>query len=629
MELRIVCNQCSAEYRVSDEKLRSSPKRFKCKRCDQEIVLKPGPDGVEATGGSIRSPFAAEFKSRFGNFSDLKRMASGGMGDIYLAKLGGVEGFEREVVLKVLHPHLARDDSFAKAMVDEAKLTVLLHHPNIVQMYNLEKSGELLYCVMEYVPGSSLAVVQRSYRKKGATIPLKMAVYIAIETLGGLAHAHEMTDRSGKSLGIVHRDVSPQNLLVTREGWVKIIDFGIAKAATRMTQTAPGMIKGKFAYMAPEQFKGSSDHRVDLFAMGVVLWETLAGVRLFHSSTDVDTLHKVLHMDPPPISLTRSEIPKDLDAILKKAMAKEPNQRYSSAKEFRTDLLKFVAPASPEDLRASVDIDAESVKEVDESLKTRADSTFRDITPVVDAGLTQAYPALGSPPKTSSLRKVLWTGLVLTLLAGLGAGYFWGLPLLRPDKPSTPDAGIALTGGQPDASVDAGVMAQAADPGQAAVAKALVDAGSGAAKDAPRRKPKIAKWKPKPPKRPKTSKKVTNLTRRGVEKVLRRNGLRLQGCADTHLPRHGENQDVSLVLGFTIGGDGKVEKASLNPPKLESTAFGKCMLAKVRSIKFPRHLDRNVSVSFPLKFQAVAKQERRASNGRAGVRDSFPCYVGC
>jgi predicted Zn finger-like uncharacterized protein len=600
MELRIICNQCSAEYRVSDEKLQENAKRFSCKRCDQEIILKPGPDGVEATGGSIKSPFAAEFKSRFGNFSDLKRMASGGMGDIYLAKLGGAEGFEREVVLKVLHPHLARDDSFAKAMVDEAKLTVLLHHPNIVQMYNLEKSGELLYCVMEYVPGKSLAVVQRAYRKKGATIPVQMAVYIAIESLAGLAHAHDMTDRNGKSLGIVHRDISPQNLLVTKEGWVKIIDFGIAKAATRMTQTAPGMIKGKFAYMAPEQFKGASDHRVDLFAMGVVLWETLAGVRLFHSSTDVDTLHKVLHMDPPPISLTRSEIPKELDAILKKSMTKDPNQRFGSAQEFRSELLRFISPATPEDLRAAVDIEAEGVEEMDESVKTRADAAFRDITPVVEQGLTQAYPALDQPYKRRRARKILWTALAFVLLAGLGAGVYWGLPLLKSNDSPTPDAGALLP------AVDAGVVAQAKDAGL--VAKPA-DTGVKQSKDEGKKKPepRVAQVRKIPTRKPPRKPKVIKLTRRGVEKILRRNGGRLQGCADTHLPRHGGGADVSLVLGFTIMSSGKVEKANLKPVKLESTPFGKCMLARVRKIKFPRHLEKSVTVSFPLKFQAIKR----------------------
>jgi predicted Zn finger-like uncharacterized protein len=591
MELRIVCGKCETEYRISDEKLEKKATKFACKKCGQTIITRPGSEGIEVEGASIKSPFEKGPPSQFGKFRDLKRLASGGMGDVYLAKLGGAEGFERDMVLKVLHPHLAKDQSFAQAMVDEAKLTVLLQHPNIVQMYNLEKTGELLYCVLEYVPGKSLSAIQRIYRRKGGTIPLPMAIYIIAEALEGLGYAHELTDRHGQPLHIAHRDISPQNILVTKDGWVKIIDFGIAKAATRITQTRPGMIKGKFAYMAPEQLKGESDHRADLFAMGVTLWETLAGVRLFHSTTDVDTLQKVLHMDPPPIHLTHPDIPKELDAILARALQKNPEKRYQSAREFRDDLLRFMAPATKEEMRAAVDIEASALGDrLVSDLPTGEASG--DLTPVADFGIVRKV-------KSRSRRK-LWILVALLLLAGGGAAAWFGIPWLgAPEEAGadagTPgmDAGVAVA--EPGDPETATADRQAEEPAGAAVA------GAGDAGDAGE---KVAGVKPPRPRLP----PAVKLTREGINQVLRRYGARLQECADTHLTQESVGQDVSLKLDFSIGSTGRVIRVGLDPQKIESTGFGRCLISRVKRIKFPRHVDKSVSISFPLKFRVVKQK---------------------
>jgi serine/threonine-protein kinase len=588
MELRIVCSKCETEYRISDEKLEKKATKFACKKCGQRIVTRPGTDGIEVEGAAIKSPFEKGPPSQFGKFRDLKRLASGGMGDIYLAKLGGAEGFEREMVLKVLHPHLAKDKSFAQAMVDEAKLTVLLQHPNIVQMYNLERTGELLYCVLEFVPGKTLSAIQRVYRKKGGTIPLPMAIYIIAESLEGLGYAHELTDRHGEPRHIVHRDISPQNILITREGWVKIIDFGIAKAASRMTQTRPGMIKGKFAYMAPEQLKGESDHRADLFAMGITLWETLAGVRLFHSTTDVDTLQKVLHMEPPPIHLTHADIPKEMDAILARALDKHPEKRYQTAREFKTDLLQFMAPMTKEEMRATVDIEASTLgDQVIKDLPT-GDVTS-DLTPVADYGVVRK--ARAKP------RNKLLIPMAAVLLAGLGAAAFFGLPLLTgPDKEQA-DGGTEKAGVVAEAPKDAGVAAaQPSDPIPAPADKPAEEPPKPA--DAGK---KVAVVKPPKPKLPPAIK----LAHEDVNKRLRRYGARLQNCADTHLTQESSGQDISLKLNFTIASTGRVTQVGLEPRSLESSKFGRCLISRVKRIKFPRHVDKSVSISFPLKFRVV------------------------
>lgn len=585
MELRIVCGKCETEYRISDEKLEKKATRFACKKCGQQIITRPSTGGIEVEGGSIKSPFEKGPPSQFGQFHDLKRLASGGMGDVYLAKLGGAEGFEREMVLKVLHPHLAKDQSFAQAMVDEAKLTVLLQHPNIVQMYNLEKTGELLYCVLEYVPGKTLSAVQRIYRKKGGTIPLPMAVYIISQSLEGLGYAHELTDRHGEPRHIVHRDISPQNILVTKDGWVKIIDFGIAKAATRITQTRPGMIKGKFAYMAPEQLKGESDHRADLFAMGVTLWETLAGVRLFHSTTDVDTLQKVLHMNPPPIHMTHPDIPGEMDRILTKALDKNPTRRYQTAREFKADLIEFIAPKTADQLRASVDIEAECLGA---GLTPPSDIRSEDdLTPVVDFDAVKK--------QIGRSRRWLWISLVLLVLAGGGAGAWFGIPLLGHTDEGATDAGVVTKTEEP-VQKDAGVATASAD-------RSEPDAGKAADQAADKGKT-VAVVKPPKPRLPPPIK----LTRQDINKVMRRRGARLQDCADTHLTQADTGGDVALTLDFTIAQSGKVTRTRLIPEKIQSTDFGRCLLKRIKRIKFPRHVDKNVSISFPLKFRVVKQK---------------------
>ncbi len=577
MELLVICGKCDAEYKIPQEKFKG-PSRFKCKTCGQEIFLLPDGDDVKITGGWSKSPFETSTPKRLGKFHDLERIAGGGMGEIYLAKMGGAEGFEREVVLKVLHPHLARDEDFAKAMVDEAKITVLLNHPNIVQVFNLEKTGDLLYCVMEFVSGMSLAEVQRKYRRKGGTISVPMAIYIIAEALEGLFYAHNLKDRQGDSLEIVHRDISPHNIMVTEDARVKIIDFGIAKAASRMSQTRPGTIKGKFAYMAPEQLRGASDHRVDLFAMGVVLWETIAGVRLFHSSTDVDTLQKVLHLEPPALSMSRPEIPRNLDVILNKSLAKNPEERYQTARQFKAALLEFVAPTTIDQLRDTVDIEAACLGE---GAAGPGEDVDFETTPAVGTDMfdaktrADAIPMPSAPvgPQSKS-RAWLWTGLSVILLGGLGAGAWWGLGLKDHFMDGNTDAGVI--------AVPTGVDGGDGGPGDGAQTAMLGDGG----KDAGRVRPRPIK-----------------LTRAVVKKVLLRHGAQLQRCADDHIAKLRAKRDVKIVLEFSIAASGRVQDAKVSPAKYKSTAFGRCLAKRVRRLKFPRHKGPTMEIGFPLTFQ--------------------------
>ncbi|MBN2494550.1 MAG: zinc-ribbon domain-containing protein [Deltaproteobacteria bacterium] len=602
MALRIGCQKCNAEYKLPDEKIPDRPSRFACQRCGQEIILVPGANGVEVSGGKVLSEQRLDLPDRFGQFFDLQRLASGGMGDVYLAKQGGTEGFEREVILKVLHQHLAREERFVQAMVDEAKLTVTLNHPNIVQMFNLERIDNQLCCVMEYVPGKALSAVMRSFRRKGGRMPVHMALYITHQVLEGLAYAHELKDKQGEPLHIVHRDISPQNIMVTKDGWVKVIDFGIAKAASRLTHTRTGTVKGKFAYMAPEQYEGKVDQRADIWAVGVVLWESLAATRLFRGKSDAATMQRVLSMTPPPVHSVRPDCPEAIDEVLVRALTKDPKDRYQSARNFKNDLLKAVMPITLDEMRDSIDIDAESLGE-DRSDALADQLQFDSTTPPslefgtgsmeTSDGPTRSYEVIdesAARPTRPAWMRVAGLGvLALLLAAGASFGVIYGLPWLR-DKTDRDGDGPGPRVEAPDAGEADGASAPPADtgPSPADESPQAADTGSSPGADSQ----KIAYQRP------------IKLSRERIERTLRRYGGALQRCADKNLSKDGKT-DVKLKLRFSVARNGAVEHVQIQPRDIEPTAFGRCLLGQVKRIRFPRHRDKSVSISIPLQFKVV------------------------
>ena len=269
-----------------------------------------------------------------GRYELLHEIATGGMATVYLGRARGVAGFERVVAIKCCHPHLRGDEEFATMFLDEARLAARIHHPNAVSTLDVGDE-EALYLVMEYIEGDRLSGLIKAAAKKGEVIPLAIAARIMVDVLSGLHAAHELTDAQGKALSIVHRDVSPQNVLVGVDGTARITDFGIAKAEARATVTRDGQVKGKMSYMAPEQL-GSSNvtRRADIYSAGVVFWESLTGRRLFRAETDVETLNMVLHGVVPKPSRVVPELPPELDAIVQKALERDPEKRYATAADF-------------------------------------------------------------------------------------------------------------------------------------------------------------------------------------------------------------------------------------------------------------------------------------------------------
>lgn len=292
----------------------------------------------------------------FGKYYLVDKIATGGMAEIFKAKTFSHGGFENLLVIKRILAHLGENEDFVDMFIDEAKVSVALQHPNIVRIYDFGKILDNYFIAMEYLEGKDVRNVLRKLARRRQFFPVEYAVYVAIEACKGLHHAHTKTDLHGQPYGIVHRDVSPSNLLVSYDGHVKVADFGIAKAESNAYNTRDGVLKGKFEYMSPEQARGDPiDHRSDIFSLGIILYEMLTGRRLFKTDSDTATLEKIKAVDIYPPSSLNSRIPQPLEYIVLKALARDREDRYQTAAELQEDLQDFLFPATSDSVCASLD----------------------------------------------------------------------------------------------------------------------------------------------------------------------------------------------------------------------------------------------------------------------------------
>ena len=280
---------------------------------------------------------------KFGRYILLDRINVGGMAEVFRGKMQGVQGFERMVALKRILPNIAADPDFIEMFVDEAKLAVQLQHANIAQIFDLGQVDDTYYIAMEYVSGTDLRSMWDRARQRNRLLPIAMSCHIIQKVCEGLDAAHRKKDDDGNDLGLVHRDVSPQNVLMSFEGEVKVIDFGIAKAANKVSKTQAGVLKGKFGYMSPEQVRGVDlDNRSDIFAVGIVLYELLVGDRLFLGESDFSTLEKVRNVEMVPPTRLNKNLSPHLERIVMKALAKTREDRYRHASEMAEDLQRYL-----------------------------------------------------------------------------------------------------------------------------------------------------------------------------------------------------------------------------------------------------------------------------------------------
>ncbi|MFO0678481.1 MAG: protein kinase [Polyangiaceae bacterium] len=275
---------------------------------------------------------------RLGRYDLVAEIASGGMATVFLGRLAGVGGFQRFVAIKRLHPHLARDADFVEMFIDEARLAARIHHPNVVPIAEIELSDDGHYLVMDYIEGDTVGRLLAKSADAERPLPPAVAVRIVVDALRGLHAAHELKDESGTPLLTVHRDVSPQNILVGVDGISRITDFGVAHAVSRLSSTRTGQLKGKLSYMAPEQARGKAagtiDRRADLFAMGIVLWEVLAGERLFRGESDAETLNKMVNEPIPSLRSRMPNAPEVMVSVVAQALERDRDKRFRTADDF-------------------------------------------------------------------------------------------------------------------------------------------------------------------------------------------------------------------------------------------------------------------------------------------------------
>lgn len=272
---------------------------------------------------------------QLGRYEILTQLASGGMASVYIARAQGVAGFERLVAIKVLHPHLAYEQEFISMFLDEARLAARIRHMNVVPTLDISDSpGDGYFLVMEYIEGNHLGVLLGRAAKMGERLPRPFVFRVLIDALQGLGAAHRLADENGKPLKLVHRDVSPHNILIGTDGIARLTDFGVAKADVRMASTRAGQFKGKLSYMAPEQAASNeTDQRSDLFSVGIILWESLTGRRLFKGESNGATLNKLLNEPIVKPSELRPEL-EPYDEIVMKGLSRNPERRFQTADEF-------------------------------------------------------------------------------------------------------------------------------------------------------------------------------------------------------------------------------------------------------------------------------------------------------
>lgn len=365
---------------------------------------------MSAPGGDGSSPEMAE---RYGDFELQRLIATGGMAEIYLATHGGLGDFSRSVVVKRMLPQLAVRPDFVQMFLDEARLAANLTHPNIVQVFNLGEVDKSYYIAMELVDGPHLGTLFAHSLRMRKPLPIEHCVYVVARASDGLHYAHERADpATGLPLEIVHRDISPQNILVSRQGDVKVTDFGVAKAATQQTKTRTGIIKGKVAYMSPEQCLGELvDRRTDVFALGIVLYELVTRRRLFRDKSDLLIMQKITGEDVPPPSSHNKELDAELDAICLRALARDRSARYASAAELSEALDTWLGERAGGDARAQLQrwleqnaLELTLGAQADRSSPSIVTENVRSTPP---AERTAATPSLNSLTRTDAAGKSL------------------------------------------------------------------------------------------------------------------------------------------------------------------------------------------------------------------------------
>ena len=595
----------------------------------------------------------------YGPYVLVRKLAEGGMAEIFLAKLLGADGFERNVVIKRMLPHLTNNPDFVEMFRDAARLAAKLAHPNIVQIQELGFAEGCYYICMEYLAGEDFSTTLRLAGRKRHYVPLPVVLRVLIDAARGLHFAHEFTNEAGQPLNVVHRDVSPSNLYLTYQGQVKVLDFGIAKAESRLVNTRTGVVKGKYMYMAPEQARGKEvDRRADVFALGVSLYEALTHVRPFSRENDLAVLNALLQGELKPPRELRPDLPEELEAILLKAMAFKPEDRYPTAEAFADALETFLSEhlsgsgAMPlgaflkghfgeerftersriptlATLTATYGSAAEGAqapgaethgtnlygvlaRDGDATSAQRPGMSMRPSSPGVPAhGAASRVPTSPEPATTAGGRR--WRTLAVGLAGGLvlaAAGIVgyrqWVttpasvslIPATAPVVEAVAPVDAAAQAGSPTESVANG---EGGDVAATDSAPPPVDA-AGAASDAePEADEELADAAPVRSKKASSQKRVT-LGIEDVQRVVSRGRARITTCFERYKADLPSNQG-EVQVQLTIVSSGKVRAGTRGP--LASSGVGRCLEAQAERLRFPPHRDQEVTVVMPFSWRVT------------------------
>ncbi len=335
-----------------------------------------------------------------------ERLDHGGMAEVFRGVAESMEGFKKSVAIKRILPNLTKNQKFVSMFLDEARLSLFLQHANIVQVFDISKTPDNAYfLVMEYVDGCNLKALIERQKQKTRRLEVAHTIYLMIECCKALQYAHQLEHpETNEPLGIVHRDISPPNILLSKNGEVKLVDFGLAKANSQIESTDPGVVKGKFSYLSPEAASGLDvDHRADVFAVGIILWELFTGRRLFHGETDYQTVEQVRQAKVPSMAALNPEIELELEQVVRKALARDPEERYASANDLADALAQYL-------------------------FSRRMKVTARDISNLVKDTQVEMMRKRSAEPKESLIEAIIldemqkMTSLVEGEEAGKGAG---------------------------------------------------------------------------------------------------------------------------------------------------------------------------------------------------------------
>jgi hypothetical protein len=598
----------------------------------------PGIVDADLGGGDVPVLPHKDSGTTFGKYTLLCKLATGGMGELYVARQTGAGGFEKLVVIKRLLPHLAEDAHFVAMLLDEARIAARLSHPNVCQVYDLGEAEGHYYIAMEHLEGVPASMLLRRARRVGQRLEVGLAAAILRQTCDGLHHAHDLTDSDGNFIGLVHRDVSPSNLFVTSTGAVKVLDFGVAKSQDALARTHTGALKGKYAYMSPEQVLGNPvDRRADVFSLGVVLFELLTAQRLFWRDSEYKMFQAIVEDPIPSLLELRPGLPPPVAHVALRALSRDPDRRFPSARDMGEALDEAMSGSGGvwktsqvadylmqhfgqlvEERRRDVQTGISQANRVRRAGATTGvgailaertpagagagEAARREVTPPP----VEATPAAEVPRETGSYREApparssrarVWLGAV-ALAAALGGGGVFAYQELSGGSAREPTKVVVLGG---EIETEDGRIARAGQRSVAAPAGG--DEGDEPAAPPAQGGDKDGASAAGDGKRPAGASKGKT-ERDPYRAQLARHQDRIRTCFNQNATT--VSGAPELALSLSIDESGKVLAAGLVPAELESTALGECLLGVARGVTFG-HQDGEVKVTIPLKVKRRPK----------------------